>query len=100
MSESEINTQIEEYAKNFEIRFKDNSKLRKREYAKVIADGGYAKVLDADARRSVLALEKLKSMMGMETLVDMGSSPVAAAPAPVEVEPAVEAAQAEVVPEG
>ncbi|QJB58361.1 hypothetical protein HFN16_03985 [Pseudodesulfovibrio sp. zrk46] len=71
---------IEEYAKNFEIRFKDDPKLKKREYAKVIADGGYAKVLDADARKSILSLQKLKAMMGMDTLINLSGSPVAQVP--------------------
>jgi len=100
MPEGEMNSLIEEYSKNFEIRFKDDPKLKKRSYAKVIANGGYAKVLDTDARKSVLALEKLKSLMGMETLVDMGSSPLAVIPAPVEAAPAVEVVHTEVVPEG
>ncbi len=81
MSESERDGLIEEYAKNFEIRFKNDPKLEKKEYAKVIADGGYAKVLDPEARKSVLALQKLKSMLGMETLVELSASPVAQAPA-------------------
>jgi hypothetical protein len=76
-----IDQQIKEYAKNFEIRFKDNPKLQSKEYARVIADGGYADVLDADARKSVLALERLKCMIGMEALLDMCASPVAEAPA-------------------
>lgn len=100
MPESEMNSLIEEYAKNFEIRFKDNPKLKKRSYAKVIADGGYAKVLDADARKSVLALEKLKSLMGMETLIDMQASPLAAAPVAEPVATKTESVQIEGRPEG
>jgi len=100
MPASEIDPLIEEYAKNFEIRFKDDPKLKKREYAKVIAGGGYAEVLDADARKSVLALQKLKSMIGMDTLIEMEASPVAQAPAPVEDAADMEAVQAEVKPEG
>jgi len=95
MSESDINAKIDEYSKNFEIRFKNDPKLEKKEYAKVIANGGYAKVLDMEARKSLLALQKLKSMMGMDTLVDLGGSPVAQAPA----ESAAESAQPAVEPE-
>ncbi len=80
MTDNEINGKIKEYARNFEIRFKDNPKMVKKEYAKVIANGGYANVLDTDARKAILAIQMLKGMMGMETLVDMGNAPVAQAP--------------------
>jgi len=79
LSTPEIDTLIKEYSKNFEIRFKDNPKLKSREYAKVIKDGKYFEVLDVDARKSVLALEKLKCMMNMDTLLDLCASPVAKA---------------------
>ncbi len=79
LSTPEIDTLIKEYSKNFEIRFKDNPKLKSREYAKVIKDGKYFEVLDVDARKSVLALEKLKCMMNMDTLLDLCASPVAEA---------------------
>jgi hypothetical protein len=81
MNNAQVDAKIEEYARNFEIRFADNPKLKKKSYAKIVADGGYCKVLDADARRSILALQKLKTLLGMDTLVDLGTSPVAAAPA-------------------
>jgi len=71
LSQAEVNTLITQYAKNFERRYKDDPKLQKKEYSEVIENGGYAKVLDKDARRSILALQKLKSMLGMETLIDL-----------------------------
>ncbi len=80
MNNAQVDAKIEEYVRNFEIRFRDNPKLKKKDYAKIIADGGYAKILDSDARRSVLALQKLKALIGMDTLVDLGTSPMAAAP--------------------
>ena len=80
MDNAQVDAKIEEYARNFEIRFRDDRKLKQSSYAKIIADGGYAKVLDADSRRSVLALQKLKALVGMETLVDLSTSPVAEAP--------------------
>ncbi|MEF2232113.1 MAG: hypothetical protein V3571_14370, partial [Pseudodesulfovibrio sp.] len=83
LNHAQVDAKIGEYARNFEIRFRDDPKLKLRSYAKIIADGGYAEVLDNDARRSILALQKLKAMVGMETLVDLSSSPVAAAPAAV-----------------
>ncbi len=95
LNESEIDALIKEYSTNFEVRFKNDPKLKKKEYAKIIANGGYAEVLDADARKSILALEKLKGMLGMETLIDLQSSPVAEAPT-IET-PAMET---EVQPEG
>jgi len=77
MTKPQIDTLIEQYSKNFEQKFKSDPKLKKRSYAKVIADGGYGKVLDDRARRYTMYLEKLKSMLGMETLIDMGSSTAA-----------------------
>lgn len=79
MSDAQVNTLIDQYAKNFELRFKSDPKLKSKEYSKVIADGGYAKVLDPEARRSVMYLEKLKSMLGMDVLVELDASPVAQA---------------------
>uniref|UniRef100_UPI00292D7613 hypothetical protein n=1 Tax=Pseudodesulfovibrio indicus TaxID=1716143 RepID=UPI00292D7613 len=49
MPESRMNTLINEYARNFEARFKNDPKLQDSDYAKVIRDGGYAEVLDANA---------------------------------------------------
>lgn len=93
LSQAEADELILQYAKNFELRFKDDPKLKSREYAKVIADGGYEKVLDKDARQSILALQKLKAMLGMDTLIEMGASPVAKAE-----EPAAQAASDAVEP--
>ncbi len=73
----QVDEYIAQYAKNFELRFQDNPKLSSKEYSKIIADGGYAEVLDKEERKSLLYLEKLKAMLGMETLVDLTSSPVA-----------------------
>jgi hypothetical protein len=98
MPKSRVDGLIQEYARNFEARFKDDPKLQDSDYAKVIRDGAYAEVLDDRARRSVLALEKLKSMLGMETLVTLGDeTPQPVAQASQEAAPAepVEAAQAD-----
>lgn len=70
---------IREYAKVFEERFGDNPKLTKKEYARIIENGGYANVLGEDDRMSVLALEKLKALLGMEPLIQVGDNPVATA---------------------
>ncbi len=95
LNESEIDALIKEYSKNFEVRFKNDPKMEKKEYAKIIANAGYAEVLDLEARKSILALQKLKGLMGMETLIDLNSSPVAEAPV-VESE----TMETEVQPEG
>jgi len=89
MSDTEVDAKIAEYAKNFEVRFMDSPKFKtKKSYRKVIADGGYAEVLDADARHAVLALEQLKSMLGMETLIEISSPVAATSPADAESVPA------------
>jgi hypothetical protein len=75
MDQATIDAKIKEYAHNFEIRFKDDPKMQKSEYAEIIENGGYAAVLDGDARQSILALQKLKALLGMETLVDLGPLP-------------------------
>jgi hypothetical protein len=98
MPDARMNTLIQEYARNFEARFKDDPKLQDSDYAKVIRDGGYAKVLDEKARRSVLALEKLKSMLGMETLVTLGDETPQPMARAGQVGQAVEVAQHEAVP--
>jgi len=74
-SDAEVNSLIDEYSNNFEARFRDDPKLKSKDYAKIIADGGYAKVLDAKARRSILGLEMLKALLGMKTLVTLGDVP-------------------------
>lgn len=74
LSDSQVDALIEQYAVNFERRFKEDPKLQKRSYAKIIADGGYAEVMDERARRYTVYLEKLKSMLGMDTLMDIRSA--------------------------
>ena len=83
----EIDRYIQEYAANFEARFKDNPKLEDSDYAKIIADGGYVNVLDDKARLSILSLEKLKGLLGMDTLVNLPEAQVAKAPAQAEESP-------------
>lgn len=101
LSEGEVDSLIHEYSRNFEVRFGSNPKLKKKEYARIIADGKYYEVLDAQARQSVLSLQKLKCMMGMDTLLDLCASPVAEVQEEVVVEsPAVETAQPDEKPEG
>jgi len=73
LTKPQVDALIEQYAVNFEKRFKADPKMTQRSYAKVIADGGYADVLDDRARLYTVYLEKLKSMLGMETLIDVGS---------------------------
>lgn len=100
LPESEVNALIREYAENFEQRFAANPKLKKREFAKVVRDGGYAEVLDEDQRKGVLALQKLKCLLGMETLVDMCGPAIAGEPAGSESDPVAEAGKTEARSEG
>lgn len=86
-SDADVDRLIGEYSVNFEARFKDDPKLKSKDYAKIIADGGYAEVLDAKARRSIIGLEMLKALLGMETLVSLGDIP--------SVEPVAETAEVE-----
>lgn len=77
LSKAQVDALIQQYSVNFEKRFKDDPKLKKKSYAKVIADGGYGKVLDERDRRYTVYLEKLKSMLGMETLITLDGATAA-----------------------
>ena len=91
MTEVQTDALIRQYAENFEARFGQDPKLQKREYAKVVADGGYVEALAPDERKGVLALETLKTILGMRTLIDIELPPAQTAevesPAETVVEP-------------
>jgi len=87
LSEDEIEQLMKQYSFNFEMRFKNNPKLEEEDYAEIIENGGYFKVLGKDDRRALLALEKLKSLLGMKTLVAFAPKPEAAPVAEAPVEP-------------
>lgn len=66
-----IDEKIGVYSRSFELANKDVEVLQKEEFAKVLADGGYATVLNRDERVSILVLQKLKCLFGMDTYVNM-----------------------------
>ncbi|WP_147822326.1 hypothetical protein [Salidesulfovibrio onnuriiensis] len=66
-----IDEKVRSYARTFETLNKDAEPLDKSEFQAVLADGGYAKVLDREQRIGVLVLQKLKCLLGMDTYVDM-----------------------------
>ena len=71
LSDSEIDSKIREYASNFERLAKNHKKMAKRDFTRIIADGGYAGVLNREERIGILILEGLKNYIGKPTLVTM-----------------------------
>ena len=49
--------------------------MSSKDYARIIADGGYAGVLSREERSGVLALEWLKSQLGKSTLAEFDFPP-------------------------
>lgn len=84
ISSSEESALIQDYARAFEKLAVKSEAMDKREFLKVVLDGGYAKVLDTEDRQAVLALQKLKCLLGMDALIDMCPGAVAQAEKPVE----------------
>ncbi len=73
LPEAEIDTKIREYSINFERIAKKHEGMSKKDYARIIADGGYANVLNIGERRGILALEWLKSQLGKSPLAESDS---------------------------
>jgi hypothetical protein len=71
MPDELVDDKIRVYARTFEFMNKNVKALQKKEFAKVLKDGGYADVLDRRERVGVLVLQKLKCLLGMKTYVDM-----------------------------
>lgn len=71
LPDSVIDEKIKVYAQTFESVNRDSDALDSSEFRKVLADGGYANVLDRDQRVGILVLQKLKCILGMDTYVDM-----------------------------
>ena len=69
LSNTEIDSKIREYALNFEHVSKSNKDMSKSDFARIIADGGYAKVLNREQRVGILLLENLKNLVGKPALV-------------------------------
>ena len=69
LSEQELDRRIQAYASRVETLFKDHPDLSARSFAKILKNGGYAKVLDSrEERISALLLEFLKDKLGTATL--------------------------------
>ncbi len=76
LPDTAIESKIREYAINLERIAKRHKDMSSKQYARLIADGGYAGVLNREERMGVLALEWLKGRLGKTTLVDIDSSPL------------------------
>ena len=75
LPEAEIDTKIREYSINFERIAKKHKGMSPKDYARIIADGGYANVLNSEERRGILALEWLKRQVGKSTLAEFDFPP-------------------------
>lgn len=71
MPQAEVDARIAEYATAFEQICADSEAMDGGDFADIIKDGGYAKVLDHEDRIGVLVLEKLRCSLGLDALVDM-----------------------------
>jgi hypothetical protein len=70
-----LTKRISKYSKNFERIAKKHKGMSQKDYARIIADGGYASVLNIGERRGILALEWLKSQLGKSPLAESDSPP-------------------------
>ncbi len=70
MSENEIDNKIKRYSINFERIAKNHKDMSKKKFARIIANGGYANVLNREERLSILMLEYLKGQLGKQALVE------------------------------
>jgi hypothetical protein len=75
LSATEIETKIRKYSINFEHIAKQHKGMSPKDYVRIIADGGYANVLNREERSGVLALEWLKSQLGKSTLAEFDFRP-------------------------
>lgn len=74
LSPAEMDSKIREYALNFERIARSHKGMGRQDFADIIADGGYANVLDQEERVGVLVLESLKKYMGKPALVRLGTA--------------------------
>lgn len=79
LSPAEMEAKIREYAVNFEQIAKKHEGMNKQDFADIIANGGYARVLNHEERMGVLVLESLKNFVGKPSLIKWG---LAGAPGP------------------
>lgn len=76
LSPDEVDGYIATYSRNFEQAVKDHEGMDSRSFQKIIADGGYAEVLDDKARMDTLYLEYMKHMIGKPSLVQLDLPPL------------------------
>lgn len=76
LPEKDIEAKIDDYSRNFERIAKKNSDMTKKDYARIIEDGGYGKLLNQEERLGVLWLEYLKSKIGKTPLVQFDFPPL------------------------
>ena len=76
LPEGEIESKIGKYSINFERIAKKHKGMSPKDYTRLIADGGYANVLNREERSGILALEWLKSQLGKSTLAEFDSPPL------------------------
>lgn len=75
LPEAEIKTKIRKYSINFEHIAKKHKGMSPQDYARIIADGGYASVLNREERSGIIALEWLKNQLGKSTLAESDFPP-------------------------
>ena len=85
LSDREINARIRSYSFNIERIAKNNKHMAKKDFARIIAGGGYAKVLKRSERVSVLTLECLKRQLGKPSLIKVDCHPSIALKSPDDV---------------
>ena len=73
LPEAKIDTEIRKYSINFERIAKKHKDMSQKDYARIIADGGYVNILNREQRSGLLALEWLKSQLGKSTLAEFDS---------------------------
>ncbi len=69
LTDAEINAQIRSYSFNFERIARNNKHMAKKDFARIIAGGGYGRVLKRPERVCVLTLEYLKRQLGIPSLI-------------------------------
>lgn len=76
LPEAELDVIIRDYAINFERIAKKNKGMSVKDFARIIAGGGYAGTLNREERQGALALECLKRQLGKTALVEFDFPPL------------------------
>jgi len=75
LSQAEVDAKIRDYSTKFERIVKKHKIMSQKDFAGIIAGGGYANVLNKEQRVGVLALEYLKSHLGKAALIEFDFPP-------------------------